>query len=159
MATAHLIYGYLGAGKTTFAKKLEKEIPAIRFSPDEWMAQLYGTNPPTELFSDYYQRIDYLIERYWVNTLQLGLDVILDFGFWFRESRDKTRTIVATLGAKHQLYFLDCPEHIQLERCRKRNHDLQGSLFIDDNAFELFKTRFEPLGADEAFEVIQTDEK
>ena len=32
MATAHLIYGYLGAGKTTFAKKLERELPAIRFS-------------------------------------------------------------------------------------------------------------------------------
>jgi predicted kinase len=32
MRTAHLIHGYLGAGKTTFAKTLEKEAIAIRFT-------------------------------------------------------------------------------------------------------------------------------
>ena len=33
-----------------------------------------------------------------------------------------------------------------LERTRQRNQNLQGSLYIDDHAFELFKARFEPLG-------------
>ena len=57
----------------------------------------------------------------------------------------------------HRLYFLDCPESLQRERCRMRNHDLQGSLIIDDNTFEIFRTRFEPLGADEVAEVVQTE--
>jgi len=35
MSAAHLIHGYLGAGKTTFARQLERDIPAIRFSHDE----------------------------------------------------------------------------------------------------------------------------
>ena len=30
MATAHLSHGLLGAGKTTFARQLERSIPAIR---------------------------------------------------------------------------------------------------------------------------------
>ncbi len=157
MATAHLIYGYLGSGKTTFAKKLEHEVAALRFSPDEWMAHLFGTNPPAEHFSEYYQKIDGLIARYWVDALRLGLDVILDFGFWSRESRDKARAVIAENGALHRLYFLDCPESLQRERCRMRNHDLQGSLIIDDNTFEIFRTRFEPLGADEVAEVVQTE--
>jgi hypothetical protein len=38
MSTAHLIHGFLGAWKTTFAKKLEAELGAVRFSQDEWMA-------------------------------------------------------------------------------------------------------------------------
>jgi tRNA uridine 5-carbamoylmethylation protein Kti12 len=42
MATAHLIHGFLGAGKTTFARQLERELRAIRFSQDEWMANLNG---------------------------------------------------------------------------------------------------------------------
>jgi predicted kinase len=159
MATAHLIYGYLGAGKTTFAKRLEKEINALRFSPDEWMFELYGNNPPAELFSEYHKRIDTIIERYWTNSLRLGLDVILDYGFWSRDSRDKTRAIITANGASHKLYFLDCPEHIQLERCQKRNHDLQGSLYIDDNTFEIFKARFEPLGDDEIAEVVKSDDE
>jgi hypothetical protein len=35
MATAHLSHGFLGVGKTTLARRLEKDIPAIRFSHDE----------------------------------------------------------------------------------------------------------------------------
>lgn len=42
MATAHLIHGFLGVGKTTFARQLEERLPAIRFSHDEWMARRYG---------------------------------------------------------------------------------------------------------------------
>jgi hypothetical protein len=51
MPSAHLIYGYLGAGKTTFARQLERDIPAIRFSHDEWMVRLYGDDPPIEQFA------------------------------------------------------------------------------------------------------------
>lgn len=154
MATAHLIYGYLGSGKTTFAKKLEQDLAAIRFSPDEWMSQLYGSNPPAEHFAEYYQKIDGIITRYWINTLNRGVDVILDYGFWSRESRDRTRALVEAQGAAHKLYFLDCPESVQRERCRRRNSDLQGSLVIDDNTFEIFKSRFEPIGPDEVVEVV-----
>jgi predicted kinase len=49
MPAAHLIHGFLGAGKTTFARELERNIPAIRFSHDEWMVRLYGIDPPISL--------------------------------------------------------------------------------------------------------------
>jgi hypothetical protein len=35
--------------QTTLARQLEQRIPAIRFSHDEWMARLYGDDPPVEL--------------------------------------------------------------------------------------------------------------
>lgn len=37
MPTVHMIHGFVGVGKTTFAKKLQQEVNAVRFSPDEWM--------------------------------------------------------------------------------------------------------------------------
>ena len=61
MATIHLLHGFTGAGKSTFAKKLESEIRAIRFSPDEWMVKLYGNNPPEEKFAEYFQNVESLI--------------------------------------------------------------------------------------------------
>jgi predicted kinase len=155
MPTLHMIYGFVGAGKTTFAKKLEHTLPAIRFPHDEWMNKLYGKNPPLEHFADYYGRVHDLIWVYAARLLELKQDVILDSGFWSRDSRDEARAKAVKLNAETKLYFLDVPEAVMLERVRKRNENLQGSLYIDDHAFELFKTRFEPLGEDEEYVVIR----
>jgi len=78
--TAHLIHGYLGAGKTTFARRLERNIPAIRFSHDEWMVRFYGNDPPIEHFADYCRRVYEQMEEIWPRCLELGLNVVLDFG-------------------------------------------------------------------------------
>lgn len=150
-----MIYGFVGAGKTTFAKKLESTLPAVRFTHDEWLNKLYGDNPPLEHFADYYSRVEKLIWVYATRLLELKQEVILDAGFWSRRSRDEARAKTKALGAEIKLYFLDVPEAIMLERTRKRNENLQGSLYIDDQAFELFKTRFEPLGKDEEHTVVR----
>jgi predicted kinase len=154
MPTLHMIYGFVGAGKTTFAKKLEHTLSAVRFTHDEWTAKLYGDNPPLEHFAGYYKRVEELIWVYAERLLELKQDVILDSGFWSRGLRDAARAKAKVLGAETKLYFLDIPEETMLERVRKRNENLQGSLYIDDHAFELFKTRFEPLEKDEAHTVV-----
>jgi predicted kinase len=45
MATVHLICGFLGAGKTTFAKALAEQKSAIRFSIDELYLRLFADGP------------------------------------------------------------------------------------------------------------------
>ena len=149
MATAHLIHGFLGAGKTTFARQLERELPAIRFSQDEWMSHLYGNDPPPDEFPIYFRRISELIARLWPRCLELGVDVILDLHFWSREDRDETRVTAAKLGACSRLYRLTCPEDEAWRRLEKRNLNLDGSLFISRNTFEVLKSHFEPLSNDE----------
>jgi predicted kinase len=61
VAITHLIHGFVGTGKTTYAVKLEKEVPAIRFSLDDWIIVLYGQNPPKESFAEHYSRVEALI--------------------------------------------------------------------------------------------------
>jgi len=82
MATAHLIHGFLGVGKTTLARQLERSIPVIRFSHDEWMARLYGDDPPVEHFGELYRRVCQQVEEVWPRCLELGLNVVLEFSFW-----------------------------------------------------------------------------
>jgi predicted kinase len=150
MPTTHLIHGYLGAGKTTFARQLERTIPAIRFSHDEWMVRLYGDDPPVEHFADFYRRIYEQVEEIWPRCLELGLDVVLDFGYWSRQERDATRAKIIALGAEARLYRLTCLEDEAWRRIEKRNANLQGSLLIVRNTFEVFKERFKPLDPYEA---------
>jgi predicted kinase len=149
MPTAHLIHGYLGAGKTTFAKRLEAELGAIRFTHDEWMSRLYGDDPPVERFATYHWNVWELMPDVWVRCLTLGLDVVLDMNFWRREDRDSARSLVAAAQASCTLYKLRCPEAEAWRRIEARNSSLQGSLLITRNTFEFLKARFEPLANDE----------
>jgi len=150
MPTAHLIHGYLGAGKTTFARQLERELPAIRFSHDERMTRLYGDDPPVEHFAEFYRRIYEQTEEIWCRCLGLGLEVVLDFGFWNRKERDVTRAKISALGAQMRLYRLTCSAEEAWQRIEKRNANLQGGLLIVRNTYETLKERFEPLDSDEA---------
>jgi predicted kinase len=148
MATAHLIHGFLGVGKTTFARQLERELPAIRFSQDEWMAHLYGNDPPADEFPIYFQRISELIARLGPRCLELGVDVILDLNFWSWEERDETRATASALGASTTLYRLACTDEEAWRWIEHRNHNLNGDLFISRETFEALKVRFEPLSDD-----------
>jgi predicted kinase len=149
MATAHLIHGFLGAGKTTFAKRLERELPAVRFSHDEWMSALYGDDPPADQFAVLHGRVWEVMATVWIRCLGLRTDVVLDLGFWTRAERDRVRDQVTAAGAACRLYALDCPEDQAWPRIKTRNRDLAGSLLITRHTFEVLKSRFEPLADDE----------
>lgn len=81
MAAVHLIVGYMGFGKTFFARRLERELPAVRFTHDGFMHALYGRNLPEEEFRDAWQRVDALIWKLAEQTVKAGAHAILDYGF------------------------------------------------------------------------------
>jgi predicted kinase len=152
---AFLLHGYLGVGKTTLARKLEAEHAAIRFTHDEWMRALHGNDPPEAFFADHAGRVSGLIEATWTRCLELGLNVVLDLGFWSRSERDRTRALIAQLGGECRLYRLTCPDVIARQRIAGRNRDLDASLVIAPATYDALKARFEPLGADErSIEVV-----
>ena len=157
MRIAYLVHGYLGAGKTTFAKRLAERTHAVRYSPDELMVERHGHDPPAARFAEYLDRIYGEIDAAWPRALENGTDVVLDFGFWTRAWRDAARARATGVGAETKLYFVRCTEDTARRRCRERNRDPGGSLHIADETFDVLKARFEPLGPDEPFELVETD--
>jgi predicted kinase len=135
--TAHLLHGFIGSGKTTFARQLERECGGVRFTHDEWMVRLYGWNPPEKHFAEYYARIENLIWEEAARVVRAGTDVILDFGFWTRASRDAARSRVQAIGAEARFYEVWCPQRIMraraLERSKKPSVD---SLWIDGAGYD-----------------------
>ncbi|EYB69717.1 hypothetical protein DEIPH_ctg002orf0031 [Deinococcus phoenicis] len=150
----HALHGFIGLGKTTFARHLERTLPGMRFTPDEWMVALYGPDPPEGLFPVSFARVMAVMEAQWTRALELGVPVILDHGFWTRAGRDALRAKAAALNVPLTLYALTLPEEEALRRVRQRNLEA-GALFITSETFALFRARFEPLGADEAAAVVE----
>lgn len=81
MPTAHLVFGFLGSGKTTLAKRLEVQHSAVRFTPDDWMARLFGEDPPAEPFQGRAAAIVDIMQPIWARCLSLERNVVLDYGF------------------------------------------------------------------------------
>jgi predicted kinase len=155
MATAHLLFGSPGVGKTTFARQLEAR-GAVRFTPDEWMCGLFGEDPPAAIFPEKAAALLSLMQPVWTRCLACGTDVVLDYGFWKRSERDEARKIVRGVGASSILYAVTCSETEARDRIARRNNAADRSLHIASATFEILKARLEPLCSDEDHVVIST---
>jgi predicted kinase len=150
IATLHLICGLPCSGKTTLAKQLEREHSALRLTPDEWIIRLFGNDLSEKALDAARHPIETVLWDLAARVLVLGLDVILDFGFWSRSERDEFRARATQLGADSELHFLDVPEQTLFMRLAKRNSQLPpGTFWIDEVRLRLWSSWFEPPTSDE----------
>lgn len=135
-----LICGLPGAGKTTLAKRLAPEVPAVRLSPDEWKH---------DLGIDYYDeqarvRLEARLWRLGQELLALGRSVILENGFWAREERDELRLAGRALGVAVELHYLEAPVEVLWRRLERRNEGADpGTVPIERGDLEKWAAQFE----------------
>jgi predicted kinase len=154
--TAHLIFGYLGVGKTTFAQELAQRVGGVVLSEDEWYLRLYTDGARDHLEPAWSQRLTGVLDDLWPQILNGGIDVVLDFGFWSRERRNATRSRAADLGGEAKLYWVTCDEVVARQRVAHRNNKPGSSFQILGNAYEELRAKYQPLDADGQFDLIDT---
>ena len=111
-----VVCGLPGSGKTTHARRVEAERRAVRFCPDEWMAEL-GLSLWDEAAR---ARIEALQGKLGLQLLRLGLSVILEWGTWARSERDALRVGAQAAGAAAELHFLHAPVDVLFDRIQRR---------------------------------------
>src|SRR5690348_7648184 len=114
--TLFLTVGLPGTGKTTQARRIEVEEKALRLTKDEWVKALYGpANPPSA--SDV---IEGRLVEMGLRALELGINVVIDFGLWGRDERSALRQAAADLGCAVEIRYFELAPDEQRERLDRR---------------------------------------
>ncbi len=156
MATLFITCGLQAAGKTTVARRLEREQSALRLTADEWLRALHPRLPGVDL-EPLRDRVEHVQWSTAMRVLVLGCNVVLDWGLWMRQERDHYRSHAQAHGARVVLVVLDTPLEERWERLSQRNAGLAANTFlpITRPAFEATAALFERPTSDE---IAQFDE-
>jgi predicted kinase len=156
-AKVYIICGFIGAGKTTFAKKLEKETGAVRITKDEWSIGLIRNDPTIDGYEQWDTKIIEVSRGVAFQLAEKGVDVIMDEGFWAKEERDQLRNKIQSLGAIPVLYYVNTPIAIMRERTLGRNNNFsKDSFHISGEMFDSYLKNWQPPSDDEGYVVVSS---
>lgn len=138
--TLHLTVGLPSTGKTTAARRLEVQRGALRLTKDEWVKALHGReNPPAAQ-----DVIEGRLVEVGLRVLQLGVDVVIDFGLWSRDERSALRQAAADLGAAVELHYFEASPEEQRRRADQRQADAPHTTWpMSDEELAGWAARFE----------------
>jgi predicted kinase len=135
----HLVCGAVGAGKTTYSRKLAHDRQALHLSIDEWMTNLFA--PDVQDLPD----VAWMVERFercevqmWELCKQLVAqhkEVVLDLGFIKQSQRDKFRRLAKEAEIPTLLHYLYASEQTRRQRVNKRNQDKNGTYSFEVTEF------------------------
>jgi predicted kinase len=157
MATLHFIVGRAGAGKTTLARQLARDTPAVLICEDEWLSAL---NDSISTLTEYLvaaRRWRSMIAPHVTVLLQLGVSVVFDFGGNTVTDRQWVRRIFEGAGADHLLHDIRASEETCRRRIDQRNDTRPRGLFfgvVTDAQVDEVNKYFVPPTANEGFRMI-----
>ncbi len=141
-----LICGKICCGKTTYARRLCREEKAALLSADEIMLSVFGPYAG-ERHDEYAAGVrQYLLHKA-AELDALGVNTVLDWGFWTKEGRREARTFFQNRGIPCVLHYLDVDDETWRARVKKRNAAVLAGetedYYVDDNLAAKFAARFE----------------
>lgn len=115
-----LICGKICCGKSTYAKQLQKKERAVVLSCDEIMLSLFD-----EYLGNDHERMSQATQHYLfkksLEFLEIGVSVILDWGFWTAESRNEARAYYRLHDVQCETHYIDVADSLWFRLIAERN--------------------------------------
>lgn len=154
-ARVHMICGLTGAGKTTYAEALRRDIGGVRFSIDDWNARLFFPDrQPDSGFDWFLERVRRCCAQMRATAeqvLETGVPAVFDCGFTDRAERQVFYDWADGLGLPVTLHYLDIDKAERRARVERRNAE-KGATFaleVTPEMFEFMETIWQAPAPDE----------
>lgn len=155
-AQVHLVCGLVSSGKTTLAKRLAIELPALRLSRDEWLLRLFRLPHDNPRYVAAIEPCTLLMWDIALDALRLGNSVILDWNHWNAQRRAESRDRATSAGFDVVVHYLDVPIDVAINRARARLATAPADAHtIDEQGVRHFATIFEPPTPAERLAVVR----
>ncbi|MFD4958922.1 AAA family ATPase [Microbacterium sp. NPDC058389] len=129
-----------GAGKTTYAKRLEHEgWTRLSFEVEFWERGI-TTVPSAEVVAE----VAADLKARLLGHVATGNDVVLDFGFWFRRQRDEFRALLAPQGIVPETVYIATSLETILSRIGDRLGRWADDWPLTEQTATAYFERFEP---------------
>jgi predicted kinase len=154
-ANVSLLVGKVACGKTTYARKQQEIGGNVFLSLDELLIDVFDQQPTREQIDASYDGCERYLKRMALEFLRNDVNVLLDWGFWFKSSRIKTRQYFTDLGYDVSMIYFDIPLHVRLQRNQLRNSGQDSHSFkIEEKDMLLFDRLFEEPASDEEYSIV-----
>lgn len=140
------ICGKLCSGKTTYAKRLCQQGSAVILSVDEIMLAVFGQYAGDKHEIYVHRLYKFLCEKA-VQIVNAGVNVVLDWGFWTKDNRDKAKAYFKEHGISCEIHYIDICDEDWAKFIEKRNASAEAhkdrAYYVDSKLVEKFNNMFE----------------
>jgi predicted kinase len=141
-----MMCGPAGSGKSTIARQLEATgLRRLSFDQEAWQRGIRSMPLPT----DVHDEIEHDLRARLLDLVADDVDVVLDFSFWSRRSREEYRELLRPLGVEPETIYVATPRDVVLDRIRARQHEHGDDYALDDDLAATYFDHFEVPSKDE----------
>lgn len=148
MAKVIMTCGPICCGKSTYAGKLREQTNGVILSIDDITLTLFPDGAG-DMHDTYALRAEKYLLELSLQILQAGVDIILDWGLWTKDIRDRIRHFYASHAIQTELHYLRIDPEEWNRRISKRNAAGGTSYYVDAGLLEKSKSLFEEPSEDE----------
>lgn len=147
MSKVILICGKIASGKTYYANYLKEKENAVILSTDEVTYDLTN-NEQGEGYDAFAIRVNNYLRKKALEIVKCGCNVILDWGFWTKDDRDKITNYFKENNVEISWHYIDVDDktwHRNIEERNKLVEEGKGgsSFYVDEGLLNKLLTMFE----------------